>query len=228
MFKKIEKCTVRIPSCRIGNEIFNSLRDLLKELKLKCVLKSETTDIETDDVNLLIGSGLPANISLIRIKTLDSDRNIDIILNFRNNGKLESKVMVSGGDSIWVKGMAEELQNLFKKYQLWYSPITRYWQARLFMSIAIISFTIWQINHYLWKAVTPAITGITELQLFATLFLFSILFLYPFNRAILWLFPRFELPDSLQKKVRRIFWFLLVLLISWGITEFFFPHLLSE
>lgn len=227
MLKRTEKATFCIPSCRIDKEMFKSLNDLLKGVAPHYFLKSEGTDIEADDIELFIGSDWPPDISSIRIKNLDSDYNVDIFMNFRSKGKLASKVAVSGSDSLWVNGMAKALQKVFKKYQVWYAPIRRYWQVRLLMSVAIVFLVSWQVTHTLWKVATPPITGLTELQLYAIFFLLFTWFLYPLDLAILWLFPSFELANSRQKMIRKFFWFLLVLLIGWIITEFCFPQLLS-
>ncbi len=225
MFEKIEKRKIRIPSCRINKETFSSLGEQLTGFSFQCFLSSNTSDIKTDDINSFAGSEWPSKINRIQIKASESDRIIDLTMNFGLNGKVVSAALISGNDPIWVQGMASQLLNLFKKDQCWYSPITEHLAIRLLISLGIVIFPIWKISYYLWQTVIEVNIGISEIQTFILMFLASTLFFYPLNLFIIWLFPHFEQSDSIQIKVRKVFLGLIVLLVGWILTEFFFPQL---
>lgn len=227
MYKKVEKYSISVPPCRIDKEMFKPLVDLLKGFTLRCSLVSQTNDIQTDDIGLFIDSEWGSNVSTIQIKTLKSDQNVDISLNFGGKKKVASRIIVKGTDPTWVQGMGARLCSLFRKNTHWYSPIARYWQIRLLVSATLIFFIVWRSTYYFWKMNVAQLTSaFSEPQLFIILFLLSSWFSYPLSQGISWLFPYFEFADSPQKNIRKAFWFLLIALIGWVLTEFLFPRLM--
>jgi hypothetical protein len=226
MLRRTEKSTFRIPSCKIDKDLLRLIIELLKGLRLHCFLESETVNIETDKIELLIESEWPCYISSIRIKTDDPDHSIDMYMNLANKKEFQSRVAVSGSDPVWVNGMSKQLEGVFEKRKVWYSPLSQYWQTRLPIFFVFIVFLSWELAHVLWKTAGEVASNISELQLFGIFFLVCTPLSYPLNRMIVWVFPCHEPDDSAQKWVRRFLWFLLVLLGGWLITEFLFPHLL--
>ena len=226
MLKRTEKATFIIPSCKLDKQMFKSLSESFKGLKARYVLNSEVADIVTDDIELFVGSEWPTCISRIKIEAKDTSQGIRILLDFRGSKRVDSKASIFGADPVWVNGMAGQLQGVFRKSQNWYDPVRRYWQIRLLLSLAIILILGLRINLVLWQSVKQSIQGITELQCIGISSLLLIWLVYPLNKVILWLFPSFELKPNRQKTVRKLFWFILVLLIGWMLTEFLFPQLL--
>jgi hypothetical protein len=206
--------------------MLSPLVNLLKGLKLQCTLTSQMTDIEMDDIDLFLESDWPSNASLIQIRGLDEDQNVDITMDFEHERK-KSEVSVRGSSATWVHGMGSQLEYVFNKARQRYYPIAEYWQIRSLMSLTIIFSIVWQLNHYLRKIeLAQSFMGIPELQFLVALFLLSTWFLYPLNKALLWLFPHLEFADSPQSKIRKVFWSLLGILMAWITTEYIFPTLI--
>lgn len=226
MLKRTEKSAFSIPSCKVSKELFKLLCESLKGTSPHFFLSSETSDIETDDPELFLGTDWPSDISLIRISTTDQEHKIDILMQFKKKDKIINKVTISGSDPIWVNGIAEQLKSAFEKHRNWYSPITQHRKLRLLLSTAIVFLFSWQINRLLWRALVQLVAGIAEWTSFCITFFVLVWLTIPLDRTLLWIFPNFEFEHSNQKIIRGAFWFLMVLLVSWAITEFMLPRLM--
>lgn len=225
MIKITEKRTFQIPPCRFDKELVRKITILLQNFRPHYSLTSPAKDIESDDATLFVGTEWPSDISTINISMRGSYQSIDISI---NPGKgVESKVLVCGTNAVWVNGMADQLYLIFKNRRVSYYPFVEHQSLRTILSIFVIFLALWISNRRLWPLISEVVKGFCEPSFFALLFLVSIWLVYPLYKFFTWLFPRFAFEGSLEGKIRKMLWAIVIFLVAWVITELALPWLIA-
>jgi len=225
MIKITEKKIFQISACRIDKELIQKIADLLKNFNPHYSLTSPIRDIESDDATLFVGTEWPSPVSTINISVRDESQSIDIEINLKQ--ETESKVSVWGKDTIWVNGVAEKLDSIFKSKRVKYYTFAEHWSLRAILSISIISIAIWILNHRLWPSTAPIVKNLSETSFFAVLLMVFIWLAYPLYGLLNWLFPRFGFEGSIKGKIRKLLCAIVVFLVGWFATELALPWLFT-
>ena len=226
VIKITEKRIFRIPPCKLDKELINKIADLLQDFNPHYLLTSSVKDIECDDATLFTGTDWPpSHISAINISVRESSRSVDISINPKEES--QSKVQVLGEDAIWVNGVADKLYSIFKSKQVSYYRFVNYWPLRIILSVFIVFLVLWILNHRFWPLTSQFVKGFSETSFLALLSLICVWFAYPVNKLLARLFPRFEFENSVEGKIRKILWAIVIFLVGWVISEIVLPWLVA-
>jgi hypothetical protein len=153
---------------------------------------------------------------------------LNLLVNIRIDFKYtsNSKVTVSSTDATWANGISSRIEDAFKRKRLGYSSLVEDTFSKLFVAIAT------------WFSVSLALTYLTvnaynrygfALDLGVTfwgIFIFGGVIVggWLFYFFLGWLFPKYEFGETLQKRLRKWIWSLLV---SSGIITMIIDKLMS-
>ena len=226
MLEEVEKRSYMIAPCLITKELISKIGEVFNQLDAVYILKGKTKDIKTDTVDLFVGIEWPSRIQEISIQSSGPLGKINIDLHFDANSGNYGQVEVQGSDVTWVEGVAKRLKDIFEGVRSRYYPIVEYWPVRTFISAFVMLLVVWRVNHSLWYVISEYI-NLSEISFFLAVFLVLFcLSAYHLNRFLVWMFPRYEFQQSVQRKIRKYLAAVLALLITWILTERFFPALI--
>jgi hypothetical protein len=224
MIEEIEKEGFVITPCLVNKELVEKVVKAMGTLETTLVLKSKRKEIKTDKVTLFVGVEWPPDISEIHMRSSGPLGQLSVDFVFCN-GKARGEILVIGSDSIWVKGVAAQMKSIIKSARLSYYPIAEYWPIRTALSALLMLFVAWRVSHSFWFVIYRYIS-LSELSFFVVIFLISFcISVYPLNRFLRWLFPRYSLGHGVQGKIRKLFVAFFVILATWILTDMLFPAL---
>jgi len=184
----------------------------------KFSLVSNSRNIQSSNITGFVNAEWPDDIRNISLELggYSSTKNITVNIYFENWRINESKVVVSGNDSIWVNGITANLASMFKGEKLGFAFIVNHSLLRFILSILTGLSLAFAVMYPLWPIISPFLKeGLRFETFFILIGFFSLVFTaYPLHLFLSWLFPRFEYGVSpLSTRIRRGLW---VLLISSG------------
>lgn len=226
MLEETEKRSFTVNSCLINKELVSKIGEVVKHFKTIYTLDGDTKDIKTNNVALFVGVEWPSDISKICIQSSGPSGKVNIDLDFDGVKNSYCKFVVRGSDPIWVEGVAGKLKSVFRSARLWYYLIAEYWSLRILFSAVLMLLIAWRVNHSLWFVISQHIS-LPEMSFFLAIFVVSFcLSVYPLDRFLSWIFPRYEFEQNIQRKIRKYFATILAILVTWVLTNILFPALI--
>lgn len=178
-------------------------------------LYSSSRNIESTNVDGFISAEWPTKINQISMSLGSAPAGKRIVVNvYLERWRMKnSEVSVSGSDSVWVNGMASQLEDIFEKNRLSYHFIVRHMSLRLMLSIVAWISLSFAVMYPLWPIVKPFLREGLEFELLYSIILVfgGFMMIYPLESVLSWLFPRLEYgKGSNSRRVRAWIWGLLV------------------
>lgn len=184
------------------------------EYKPEYTLVAHSRNIESTDISGFTKVDWPSDTESLSVSIgrHGAPKRIEIDIYLESWRMNESKLRVSGNNSTWVNGIADQLEAIFQKNLVGYHLIVEKLLLRVLLSILAWISIAFAVAYPLWPAIRPFLKpSVTFPTIFAIILLIGFVVFYPLELFMEWLFPRFEFgPVSLSRRVRKWMWGLLV------------------
>lgn len=141
------KITIRIKPTRIEKNLVKELGELLEaeNLKLHYRLDSETQEAISLSIQEFISLDWGNDIQKITISTeYNSDPYVSIEMDFYES--YSRKCYISGKNATWVNGVANRVNDIFRKYRLSYAPIKTNWLVKIAVPVILTLILVYPIS----------------------------------------------------------------------------------
>jgi len=220
-----EKVIVKIKSVKLTKNLIEQLCDILEnqynEFKknnddsiawLKFSLGSETKEIETEDGKSFQKHNIPRNFNEIKMRFHSLEK--EIIINLMKDIEFY-ELTVTGMDSMWVNGLARKLEDVFQQNK---TINNFFYSKKAGIIFYIVSIGLISAIYFIFSPFLPSgfqvddflKMGFISVVIVALIGVISMLVALVWFYSLQWFFPRIEIEDSIQVKIR--YWVLLIVI----------------